>query len=77
MAYAIRAMLDPEKERTATPIIDESSQAKIYLTPSVSGFFPGLSGKATGVDEAVQYLIDQMNSFPYESQMVDNDFYQI
>jgi len=77
VAYAIRAVLDPEKDRTATPIIDESSQAKIFLTPSVSGFFPGLSGKATAVDEASQYLIDQMMSFPYESQMIHNDFYQI
>jgi len=75
VAYAIRAGLDPEKDRTAVPIIDNTSTAMIFLTPSVSGFIPGISGKATAVEDAVQYLTNQMTSFPYESQMRGNDFF--
>lgn len=77
VAYAIRAGLDPEKERTAIPIIDETSTAKIFLTPSVAGFFPGMSGRPSALDEAAQYLTDQMLSFPYESQLGENGFYSI
>ncbi len=71
VAYAIRAALDAEKDRpTATPIIDETSQAKVFQTPSISGYVAGTSGKASAVEEAASHLIEQMLAFPYEKQMI-------
>jgi len=69
VAYAIRAALDAEAERKANPIIDETASAKIFLTPSISGFIKGVSGNAKALDDAASYLIEQMLAFPYEKQM--------
>jgi hypothetical protein len=70
VAYAIRAELDVERERQANPIIDETADAKIFLTPSVSGFVKGASGDAKSLYDATSYLIQQMLAFPYEKQMI-------
>lgn len=72
VAYAIRAALDPEKDRTALPIIDDTTQAKVFQTPSVSGYIQGASGKASAVEEASNHLVEQMLAFPYENQMAPN-----
>lgn len=69
VAYAIRAELDAERDRQANPIIDETSTAKIFLTPSISGFIKGVSGNAKALDEATSYLIEQIVAFPFEKQM--------
>lgn len=68
VAYAIRATLDPERERQAIPIIDETADAKVFLTPSVSGYIKGASGNAKALEDAVSYLRDQMIRFDYENQ---------
>jgi hypothetical protein len=70
IAYAIRAELDEEIDRRAKPIIDETAKAEIFLTPSVSGYIKGEKGNASAIDEAITYLIEQMQAFPYEQQMV-------
>lgn len=69
VAYAIRAALDADADRKANPIIDETSTAKIFLTPSVSGFIKGASGNASALDDAAAYLKEQLNAFPYQNQM--------
>ena len=69
VAYAIRAELDAEAERRANPVIDETSTARIFLTPPVSGVIKGVSGKANALDESVEELVKRMLEFPYESQM--------
>lgn len=69
IAYAIRAELDPEVDRRAKPIIDETSSAKIFLTPSISGYVKGASGSAQALDNASAYLAQQLLQFPYEEQM--------
>ncbi|GAA4736985.1 hypothetical protein GCM10023229_14460 [Flavisolibacter ginsenosidimutans] len=43
VAYAIRAELDTATDRRANPFIYETSTAKIFLTPSVSGSIKGVS----------------------------------
>lgn len=73
VAYAIRAELDTELERKANPIIDETSTAKIFLTPSISGFIKGTSGNAKALDDAATYLAEQMSVFPYEKQMTKSE----
>lgn len=69
VAYAIRAELDVQRERQANPIIDETATAKIFLTPSVSGYIKGVSGNAKALDDAASYLAERMLAFPYERQM--------
>lgn len=70
IAYAIRAELDTESEfNKAKPIIDETAKAKIFLTPSVSGYIKGESGSASALDDATEYLANQMLAFPYSNQM--------
>jgi hypothetical protein len=69
VAYSIRAALDPEKERQANPIIDETADARIFLTPSISGYIKGLSGSAKAIDDAKAYLVEQLLQFDYDSQM--------
>lgn len=73
VAYAIRAELDSESERKATPIIDETSSAKIFLTPSISGIIRGTTGNAKALDDAAMYLTEQILAFPYESQMAKTE----
>jgi len=73
IAYAIRAELDEEVDRRAKPIIDEEAKAKIYLTPSVSGYIKGEKGNVSALDDAAAYLVDQMLAFPYEKQMENEE----
>lgn len=69
VAYAVRAALDPERDRTAMPIIDETSKAKIFQTPSISAYIKGTSGTASAIEDASSHLVEQMLAFPYEKQM--------
>jgi hypothetical protein len=70
VAYAIRGELDTESDYKARPVIDETARAKVFLTPSVSAFIKGFSGNALAVDDAVAYLTEQIQAFPFEKQMV-------
>lgn len=70
VAYAIRAELDTESDRKARPIIDETARSKMFLTPSISAFFKGISGNAQAMDDATACLIEQMQAFPFDKQMV-------
>jgi hypothetical protein len=70
IAYAIRAELDEELEKRARPVIDETAQAKIFLTPSISAFIKGLSGNVQALDEAAAYLNEQLLAFSFDKQMV-------
>jgi hypothetical protein len=70
VAYGIRAELDTDADRRAIPIIDETSSAKIFLTPSISGYIKGASGSAQALEDAAAYLTQQLLQFPYEKQMI-------
>lgn len=69
VAYSIRAELDQESDRRANPVIDETADAKLFLTPSISGYVKGVSGSAQAIQEAEAYLADQLLQFDYENQM--------
>jgi len=70
IAYAIRAELDTESDyNRAKPIIDETSKAKIFLTPSISGYIKGASGNAEAMENAAAFLVETMLAFPYTQQM--------
>ncbi len=69
IAFSIRGELKDEFERpTATPIIDETSGAEIFLTPLISSIIPGFSGSSDSIDKAEQFIIDHLNSYDYEKQ---------
>jgi hypothetical protein len=72
IAYAIRAEIDDESGETvrANPVIDETAKAKIYLAPPISGVVKGEKGSAQAVENAAEYLKEQMMAFPYEKQIV-------
>jgi hypothetical protein len=70
VAYAIRGELRDDTERPqATPKIDETSSAEIFVTPVASGYIVGSVGSADALEQAKQKLIDKMLSFDYEKQI--------
>jgi hypothetical protein len=72
VAFAIRAELKDEYDRpTASPVIDESSGAEIFLTPIVSSIISGFSGSADVLDKAEDRLKEMMHSFDYENQTAE------
>lgn len=70
VAYAIRAELDTESDKKARPVIDETARSRMFLTPSISAFIKGTSGNAQALDDATACLIEQMQAFPFDKQMV-------
>lgn len=66
IAYAIRAELREDVEKqAATPKIDESAKASLFVTPSCSGHIQGVVGSADALDNAEQLLVDKMMAFNY------------
>ncbi|GAB3988958.1 hypothetical protein GCM10028807_12750 [Spirosoma daeguense] len=69
IAYAIRGELREDTDRpTATPKIDETSKANIFVTPSCSGYVRGSVGSADALDNAEAQLVAMMSAFDYENQ---------
>ena len=70
ITYAIRGELRDDKERpTATPKIDETAKADIFVTPVANAYVQGAVGSADALDKAEQELIDRMMAFDYENQL--------
>lgn len=71
IAYAIRGDLRDDTERMqAVPRIDETAKADLFITPIASSYIAGSVGSADALEKAKQKLIDLMNAFEYESQML-------
>lgn len=70
VAYAIRGELRDDTERPqATPRIDETSKANIFVTPAASGYIAGSVGSADALDKAKEFLIEKINAFNFENQL--------
>lgn len=70
IAFSIRGELKDEFERpTASPVVDESSGADIFLTPLISSIIPGFSGSTDALDKAENKLREMMLDFDYENQL--------
>ena len=70
IAYAIRGELREDVDRqAATPKIDETSNAAIFITPSCSGYIQGAIGSADALEKAEKKLIELMQAFNYEDQL--------
>lgn len=69
IAFSIRAELSENTERpSASPVIDETSGANLYLTPLLSSIIPGFNGSTDALEKAEEFLINYLNSFDYEKQ---------
>lgn len=70
IAYAIRGDLRDDTERPQASLkFDENTQAKLYITPSATGYVAGIVGNANAIEMAKKDLINIMSEFPYESQL--------
>lgn len=70
ITYAIRGELRDDTERpTATPKIDETAKASIYITPIANAYIQGAIGSADAIDAAEQELVKLMLAFDYENQL--------
>lgn len=70
VAFAIRAELKDEYERSsATPVIDESSGAELFLTPLISSVLQGFTGSSDALNKAEESLKEKMLAFDYENQL--------
>ncbi|MEL6133202.1 MAG: CRISPR-associated protein Cas7 [Bacteroidota bacterium] len=69
IAYSIRGDLRADTERPqAVPKLDETADAKLYVTPSAAAHIAGAVGSPNALDQAKQDLIQVMSAFPYEAQ---------
>lgn len=70
VAFAIRGELRDDTERPqATPRIDETSKANIFITPTASAHIAGSIGSADALDRAKEFLIEKIKSFDFENQL--------
>ncbi len=71
IAYAIRGDLRADTERSqAAPKLDENTKADLFITPIAAGYVTGSAGSADALDRAEQKLIELMQAFDYENQLL-------
>lgn len=72
IAYAIRAELrdDVDAEHPkASPKIDETAKAELFLSPVANAYITGALGSADALERAEARLIELMKNFDYENQL--------
>lgn len=70
IAYAIRGELREDTERpNATPRIDETAKADLFITPVANAYVAGAVGSTDALEQAEQKLIDLMMAFDYDNQI--------
>lgn len=66
IAGAIRAKLDEDNERKATPLIDDTTGASIYKYVTVDGYIKGEYGTVNALDEAEKAIREHLLAYNYE-----------
>lgn len=67
---AIRAQLNDKMERqAATPVIDESGDASVYVMPQAEARVEGAKGSLENLTKAQKKLRELLESFEYENQL--------
>ena len=64
-------MIEDGEKPKAKPIIDETAGADIYVTLSCSNYIVTVSESSDALEKAEQKLIEIMNAFNYENQLVE------
>lgn len=70
IAYAIRGELkeDTGERQEAVAKLDETARARMFITPACGGYIAGAGGSADALDQAADYLAEQMKAFNFENQ---------
>lgn len=69
IAYAIRAELRDDSERPkATPILDETAKAELFVTPAAKAYIKEAVGSVEALERAEARLIEILSGFDYENQ---------
>lgn len=70
ITYAIRGELRDDTERpTATPKIDETAKAELFISPVANAYVQGSVGSADALEAAEKELISRIKSFDFENQL--------
>jgi hypothetical protein len=70
VAYAIRGDLRDDTERQkASPKIDETAKADIFVTPIANSYISGSVGSVDALEKAESKLIQLMSAFDFENQI--------
>lgn len=69
LAGAIRGQLREDSERPAAkPVLDENAGAKLFTSLAAGGYIAGAYGAPDALDQAEQYIREQLQAFDYENQ---------
>lgn len=70
IAYTLRGDLIEDLDRPkARPVIDESTDASLFISPSAASHIAGSVGSAKAINNAEKHLIQMMQDFDYENQI--------
>ncbi len=70
IAGAIRAKLSEETEKQrATPIIDDTAGADLFITLPCNGYVVGVHGTANALEDTEKHLANLMKAYDYENQL--------
>jgi hypothetical protein len=71
VAFAIRGELREDTssdQPQATPKLDETARAELFITPACAGYIAGVVGAVDAVERAEASLINKLSAFDYENQ---------
>lgn len=66
VAGAIRAKLDEENTKNATPLVDDTTGAEIYKYVTVDGYVRGEYGTVNALDDAEKAICEHLMAYNYE-----------
>ena len=69
ITYAIRAELQDTERPSASPVIDETARANMFVTPVANSYIKNAVGSANALEEAEKYLIEKISEFDFENQL--------
>ncbi|RTQ53396.1 CRISPR-associated protein Cas7 [Hymenobacter gummosus] len=71
LAGAIRGQLREDSERPAAkPVLDENAGARLFTSLAAGGYIAGAYGAADALEQAEQYVQQQLRAFDYENQLI-------
>ena len=70
ISQSIRARLSEESARPAVvPVIDQSSNSKIFISSTIEGYLQGISGTSDALESSVNEIREYLLEFDYEKQV--------
>ena len=69
ITYAIRAELQDTERPSASPVIDETAKANMFVTPVANSYVKNAVGSADALEEAERHIVEKINEFDFENQV--------